>query len=313
MTRAEKKQIDVLAPGVVRRDPSHGPVFLTDPSTGACVLRSARGCEIHARHGEEEKPGGCRRFPFGLVATPAGGRLTTQHRCPCRSVGDRPAIDPAVAELSVRDCAGRLQADGRVSGTMKLDRGRRVSFVTYLALESMHLEALLAGADPEETLGEQALSGLSAARWSELAEELESDPDDTAYSVAERWFAWALRSALRPGHGFVPPSTRPWAPSYDRACVRSGARTAVETFADWMSDVIWSLDWYFVSDRADESPTGSYAQGCRELLTRHAAAREISAYLMDQGLDEGRAAAEAITVVELAGQGSVWQAALCRL
>jgi len=98
VTLSERKELDLIAPKSLIRHPDLNEwVFDTQPGgelAGQCVHRSKRGCELHAKHGAEAKPGGCMRFPFGLISTPDGGRITTEHRCPCRTLGDRPLIEP---------------------------------------------------------------------------------------------------------------------------------------------------------------------------------------------------------------------------
>ena len=71
----------------------HDDYMLNTAADGGCVfLMADQRCSVHAQLGAEAKPDGCRRFPLGLAATPNGGRITTDHRCPCRTMGDRPEI-----------------------------------------------------------------------------------------------------------------------------------------------------------------------------------------------------------------------------
>ena len=79
----------------------HDDYMLNTAADGGCLfLMSDQRCSVHAQLGPEAKPDGCRRFPLGLAATPVGGRITTDHRCPCRTMGDRPEIRPDDVEPS---------------------------------------------------------------------------------------------------------------------------------------------------------------------------------------------------------------------
>ena len=86
----------------------HDDYMLNTAADGGCVfLMADQRCSVHAQRGAEAKPDGCRRFPLGLVATPNGGRITTDHRCPCRTMGDRPEIRPEDVESSISDGGSR--------------------------------------------------------------------------------------------------------------------------------------------------------------------------------------------------------------
>src|SRR4051812_17140485 len=143
VTRREKLAVDLLEPGaLIRHKDLAAPVFKHAPS-GACVLRSERGCELHARHGEAAKPVGCSRFPFGLVATPDGGRITTEHRCPCRTLGDRPPITPENALSSLVDSLGRLSANGKVGPRVRIAEGKTLAWARFARVEAAMIDTLL--------------------------------------------------------------------------------------------------------------------------------------------------------------------------
>ena len=93
--------------------------------------------------------------------------------------------------------------------------------------------------------------------------------------------------------------SRPWAPAFDRAEARSKAeRPAAEVFADWIADEIWSLKW--AEDR-------HFQLARLELVTRLAIARNIARRLQSDGTRADRAAAEAVTIVELVGESDFWE------
>lgn len=299
VTRAEKLHLDLLAPGsLVRSKDLLAPVFRTQES-GACVLRSARGCELHAIHGPEAKPTGCTRFPFNLVATPEGGRITTEHRCPCRTLGPRPLLTAEVAEISLRDPAGRLSTNGKVGPRVTLEPGKRVAFHRFRVIEQEIIDDLLALKDPLVALRAKPFGKLHAERWANIADKALAERDGTAYGVALAW----LGNTIHVCAGTVKKldvSERPWAVPYDLAEARGGAQTAAAVLADFLADLLWSLDWAF--------SVGSFSAGRRELATLYAIALQITAALVKAGVREDRAAAEAITIVELSRQSEAWEA-----
>jgi hypothetical protein len=297
VTRTEKRHLDLIEPGVlVRSADLDAPVFRTQES-GACVLRSARGCELHARRGAEAKPTGCSRFPFGLVATPDGGRVTTEHRCPCRTLGERPEITPETALSSLKDPAGRLSTNGKVGPRVAFAPGRRVAWSRYVEAEDEILEGLLSLRDPLEVLRVRPFPRLTGLRWAEVADAAQDEPEESAYGAALIWFGNAIR-AVR-GAKRLERSARPWSQSYDRAEQRSPVKQrAEEVLADWLADFVWSCDWAF--------SVRSFEAGKQEAATLYVIALEITNALVRARVRSDRAAAEAITVVELCRQSEAW-------
>lgn len=299
VTRTEKKHLDLLVPGsLVRSKDLLAPVFKTQAS-GACVLRSARGCELHAVHGAEAKPTGCTRFPFNLVSTPEGGRVTTEHRCPCRTLGDRPLLTAEVAEASLLDPAGRLTGNGRVGPRVTLEPGKRVAFHRFREIEREVLTDLLALKDPFVALRAKPFGKLLGERWANIADQAIEERDGSAYGVAMAWLGGAILVCAG-AQKKLDISERPWSAAYDRAERRGGAQKAERVLADFLADLIWSLDWNF--------SVGSFAAGKREAATLYAIALQITSALTRAGVRADRAAAEAITVVELARQSEAWEA-----
>ena len=112
LTRIEDRAMRKLVPDSVKYHPDvEAPCMRFGKGGGCAQLLPGGRCGVHARFGAEQKPIGCKRFPYGLLNTPEGGRVTTEHRCPCRTLGERPPIDLADAERSLTDPAGRLYAD----------------------------------------------------------------------------------------------------------------------------------------------------------------------------------------------------------
>jgi hypothetical protein len=298
VTRKEKAEVELLEPGsLVRHKDLLAPVFRTQES-GACVLRSGRGCELHARYGAAAKPVGCARFPFGLVATPAGGRITTEHRCPCRTLGERPAITPENAHSSLVDAAGRLSPNGRVGSRIPLFEGRIVSFAKFLDIEQLMLSLLLSErAEPVRTLDIKPFGRLDGERWSEIADELRAERDGTSYGEAMVWCGNAI-SALRSDRP-IEAAERPWSPAFERAEARSPRTRAEPVLRDWLADLLWSMDWVFT--------TSSFRAGRRELATAYTLARALTDRLVRARTRPDRAAAEAVMIVELARQSGAWE------
>ena len=297
VTRREKLALDLIEPGaLVRHKDLMAPVFRT-ATDGACVLRSARGCELHATHGAASKPVGCSRFPYGLVATPEGGRITTEHRCPCRTLGERPAITPEAALSSLVDAAGRLSPNGRVGPRVPVTETKRLSFERFRAIEHVMIDTLLAGADPLAVLDVKPFGRLEGERWKDIAAEMRRERDGTAYGEAMLWFGNAMLRLLTLQRFQLTP--RPWAVSFDRAEARSQPATLQSVLNDWVADVLWSLDWVFSAR--------SFHAGRRELATLYEIAHVIAQRLVRTGVRPDRAGAEAITIVELARQSGAWE------
>jgi hypothetical protein len=300
VTRREKLAVDLLEPGaLIRHKDLNAPVFNTGKD-GACVLRSARGCELHARHGEASKPAGCSRFPFGLVATPDGGRITTEHRCPCRTLGTRPAITPESALSSLVDAAGRLSPNGKVGPRVRLAGSKSLAWDRFAKVEAAMIDTLLLeGADPVEVLDVKAFGRIDGVRWKTIASELKTERDGSRYGEALVWFSNALLSLTDDQK--LPLSDRPWAGSFDIAEARSPEESAQAVLNDWVADLLWSLDWVFSS--------GTFHAGRRELVSLYLIAQAITKRLVKARVRPDRAAAEALTIVELARQSGAWERA----
>ncbi|MFW5875527.1 MAG: YkgJ family cysteine cluster protein [Myxococcota bacterium] len=297
LTRRELVQIRRLDPaGAGKQDGFDQPMLLNKPD-GSCVFQLPdRRCGVHAQFGYEAKPGGCRRFPLGLVATPRGGRVTTEHRCPCRTMGERPELTPDGVQGALKDDAGRLVADRRVE-RVSLDARRRVSFDRYATMEQALIGRLLEGEPPEDVVGAQPFPRLRDTTWRDEAELFVDSGDTSQFGVALQWFGDAVLS-LR--HGRRPPRRdRPWAQSFARSRARTSVpRRADEVLADWLADEIWSLRW------VDHG--WSFERARREMATRLAVARHVLGRLRRQRVREDQAAAEAVMVIDMLAGSEYW-------
>ncbi|HEX5658235.1 MAG TPA: hypothetical protein VFX59_13625 [Polyangiales bacterium] len=299
VTRKEKAEVELLEPGALVRHKDLGqPVFKVDEDTHACVLRSTRGCELHARHGAEAKPAGCIRFPYGLIATPEGGRITTEHRCPCRTLGARPPLSVDDALGSLVDSIGRLSPNGRVGPRVQIADGKTLAFARYRAVEAQMIGTLLLGADPLQVFDVKPFGKLEDVKWKKIVPELKEDRDGSAYGEALMWFGEALVALLDDDK--LKLGERPWQASFDRAEARSPIVESYQAVLnDWLADLLWSMDWVF--------STRSFHAGRRELATLYCIALTITKRLIRAKVRGDRAAAEAITIVELARQSGAWE------
>jgi hypothetical protein len=298
LNRSEVVRIRRIEPGSVGQQGGFREPMLRTKPDGSCVFQlSDQRCQVHARFGPAAKPAGCRRFPLGLVATPRGGRVTTDHRCPCRTLGERPLLTEEAVVPSLRDGAGRLEADRRVE-RVSLTRHRHVPFDTYAQLEAHMLARLAAGEVPEKVLDAKPFPALRGTSWVREARVFLDGHDGTQFGVALSWFADAVLE-LRCRRPAKARRARPWAAAFERAVARSPvSRTSDEVLADWVADDLWALRF------PDEA--WSFDRFRVELATRLAIARWITARLRSRGLREDQAAAEAVTIVDMIGASEYW-------
>ncbi len=272
---------------------------------GRCTLLRDGLCSLHVAAGVAAKPSICRRFPFSLVATPLGGRVVTSHRCPCRSMGPRPALSVATAEASLLGPDGHLARMGDAPARVQLTPRTSVSFASYAELEVTMLARLAKGEPGGEVLG--AAPGLPAlldgASWPAIAESFRAHG---AYPLrgyqAMAWFGDGILLALGEA---PPPRARPWSVDFDHAEARSpDPEPQARVIGDWLADLIWDLSWlaHGAFDRARVS-VASLA-----VLTS-AVARRIT----ELGVRPDRAAAEAVLVAEIAAGHPLWGDVVARL
>ena len=296
LSRAEARQIRAIEPDSVRYDPeAEGPAIDCSPH-GRCRFLNQSGCRIHATLGSEAKASPCRRFPYGLIATPVGGRVTTEHRCPGRTLGEHAGIDLNEAEASLRVGARGLVADDRIEEPVSLDRKHRVSFRRYTEIESAMLARLASGERAERVLQAKPLPRLNGPTWKGHAGELVELEDSSAWAVAMVWFGDAL---LELGAGMRPPRRdRPWAPVFEKAAKgRVVPRSPEALYNDWVADELWMLRGLLLA---------SFMAARAELATRLAAARIIARRLQARGVRPDQAAAESVLVAEIAAISSDW-------
>jgi Fe-S-cluster containining protein len=296
LTKKEVAAMRRIERGSAGWDEDHDDYMLHTAADGGCVfLMSDQRCSVHAQLGPDAKPDGCRRFPLGLVATPVGGRITTEHRCPCRTMGERPEIRPEDVESSVSDGGSRPIADRRIH-RIAMSSNETLKFSDWEALEANYLNRLR-GREPLLTiLDAEPFPALRESSWGKQAEEFIAARDGSQFGVAMAWVGDTIK-ALQSGSCPRPPG-RPWAPAFDRAQGRSPkARSSREVFGDWIADEVWSLKWAEDYD---------FALARVELATRLTIAEDICARLRGAGTRADRAAAEAVMMLEVVGESDFW-------
>lgn len=274
----------------------HEDYMLNTAADGGCAfLMSDQRCSVHAKLGPDAKPDGCRRFPLGLVATPVGGRITTEHRCPCRTMGERPEIRPGDVEGSITDGASRPIADRRIH-RIALSSKKKLQFSEWEPLEAEYLNRLCGREPLLEILDAEPFPALRGSSWDKQADEFIGARDGSQFGVAMAWVGDAI-GVLRHDRAPRPPG-RPWAAAFDRAQARSPkGRTSREVFGDWIADEVWSLKWAEDYD---------FALARVELATRLTIAEDICARLRAEGARADRAAAEAVMMLEVVGESDFW-------
>jgi hypothetical protein len=299
LTRSEVRDLRARRKlSVVYNDEIEG--YCVSPVDHHCTFLGAEGCAIHAQEGSAAKPTGCRRFPYGLVSTPFGGRVTTEHRCPCRTLGERPSVSLDDAEMSLRDRAGRLEVDRVAPGRIELQHGKRVAFSVYAAIEAKLIARLNAHEPAERVLAAKVLPPLAEGGWPSVAVEHIETRDSSAGGEAFAWFGDALLN-LASGHS-PPKRARPWHASFERAMGRSSEQPSADAiYNDWIADEIWmfrALSW------------APFDVARAELATRLAVARRLQRWIQRHSVSATQAAAEAVMICELVAEGGEWPRAV---
>ncbi|MFZ1865806.1 MAG: hypothetical protein WAU39_16400 [Polyangiales bacterium] len=275
-------------------------VVMMRSDTGRCVFWSEDGCLIHRQLGPEMKPSPCIQFPYALTATPTGGRISTQHRCTCRTLGPLPPVTADAARASLLDSEGQLKFEHFVLDEVAWAPGEVLSFDEYVRREAPLIEALRDGKQLMTVLQAQPFPPLDGLAWSDVADQLRAFGGSSRASIAARWFGDALGFLLdrRPRTEY----SRPWSDAFERAekrIVEPVSPNAV--FGDWLADELWSLRW---------TRFGSLARARAEWATRLAVARRIAGWLdISNPTRDNVSAAEAVMIVDVIGTSDPWEKA----
>ncbi|MCB9595537.1 MAG: YkgJ family cysteine cluster protein [Sandaracinaceae bacterium] len=258
----------------------HGDALvLAGGADGRCVFSSPEGCALHGSLGPKGKPKTCQQFPFVLVATPTGGRIATEHRCPCRTMGER---EPVTAERG-REACDYSMIDRLIASGVALDDETEIDMATWEAIEAPFLSG-------EATIDDEPFTG---GDWQALGRQLLAESTSTRFERALRAFGAALIGEPLPPIG--------WDDAFDRAEARSAPRDPEEMLSEFVLDAIWSMDWAFHS---------SWAQARVDLASRIVIARRLAAQL---GGRPDRAMAEAIAIIEMTGMADDYTAFIGKL
>lgn len=272
-------------------------VMMMRIDTGRCVFWSEDGCAIHAGLGSTMKPSPCIQFPYALTATPPGGRITTQHRCTCRTLGALPPVSVDVARPCLLYSDGKLKPEHAVLDEVAWSPTESLSFAEYAAREAGLIEALIEGKNLMTVLGAPPFPRLRGTSWPEVADELLAFRGPSRASAAARWFGDAI--AFLADRRERTEHERPWADSFERAGKRIVDPVPPnKVFGDWLADELWSMRW---------TRYGSLARARAEWATRLAIARRIAGCLdVSTPARDNIAAAEAVMIVDVIGTADTW-------
>jgi hypothetical protein len=292
VARAEASAIRAYRPNSLNQRPM---LSLKVTQAGSCTFLSDEArCSIWAL---PIKPRTCDRYPYTLVSTPEGGRISTDHRCPCRSMGERASLDAEHVRAALLDGAGRLSVDRRVEDDVPFRDGARLRFSEWRRIEEQIMARLTFGESPREVLGVQPFSMWKREHWLEFARTLAAHSPGARWVSALRWSAHAIFARLDSEHVW-PELERPWLDVFDRAQARS-PQIASEgaILSDWLLDQVWSLEW---------ASSGDWTLATHDWGTRLAMAEALRARFVQLGARADRAEAEALCVIEILGFTDAW-------
>ncbi|MFT5356678.1 MAG: hypothetical protein ACI9KE_003903 [Polyangiales bacterium] len=275
---------------------------LTTLADGHCIFRTEEGCGLHVPMDGALKPVGCWRYPLGLTATPMGGRVILEHRCPCTLLGDRPLL----TEENVREALisggeeAKLTANHRVA-EVPLTESDSVTFEEYLPIEKVLIDGLASG-DLLEALDATPFPTLVERSWDSLADEMLQLPIGGRFEAALQWFGEGIVSR---GEKLAKVHPRPWTDAFDRAEARTPEPAEeMEVFRTFAIDLIWSLFW---------TEHGSMLRTRQELATRLSVGLGIAKTLREEGVRADRASAEAVMILDLVGTSDWWTSAIAEM
>jgi hypothetical protein len=280
-----------------RHEGEEAAVMMMRSDTGRCVFWSEAGCALHSSLGAQMKPTPCIQFPYALTATPAGGRISTQHRCTCRTLGPLPPVTVEGARPCLLDSNGELKPEHAVLDEVAWSSTETLSFAEYAEREAGLLAALLEGKSLKTVLQAEPFPELEGTTWPEVVEELLEFKGPSRAAHASRWFADAIGFLLDRRERTE--TARPWADAFERAGQRVVDPVPPnKVFGDWLADELWSMRW---------THYGSLERARKEWATRLAIARRIAGWLdISTPLQDNISAAEAVMIVDVIGTTDPW-------
>ncbi len=282
-----------------RHEDEDAAVLMMRSDTGTCVFWSEEGCALHTKLGADTKPSPCIQFPYGLTATPTGGRITTQHRCPCRTLGPRAPVSVDAARSCVLGVDREVKPDHAVEEPIAWSKSESIPFAEYERREVSLIKMLLEGEGLNRTLDVEPFPKLEGRAWSDVADELKAFHGSSRVAAAARWFGDALGYLIDRRERTE--RDRPWAFSFDHARRRIVIpEKPNHVFGDWLADEVWALRW---------TPLGSFSKARTELATRLAVARCIAGWLdISNPTSDNVSAAEAVMIIDVIGNTDSWEA-----
>ena len=301
LNEEDREMLTVISEDAIdRHEGEDAAVMMMRTDTGRCVFWSEDGCALHSKLGPEMKPSPCIQFPYALTATPAGGRVSTQHRCTCRTLGPLPPITADIARPNLLDADGELTFEHAVLDQVEWSESETVSFDEYVKREADLLEGLRSGDSLSTVLDAEPFPSLEGTTWLDVADELLEFQGTSRAACASRWFADAIGFLV--GRRERTEHARPWADAFERAAARvSEPASPNQVFGDWLADELWAMRW---------THWGSLERARSEWATRLAIARRIAGWLdISTPLADNVAAAEAVMIVDVIGTTDPWEAA----
>ena len=120
-----------------------------------------------------------------------GARVGTKHRCPCRTMGDRPALDLADAVASLTDSKGKLDTTHDID-RVRLAPRKIVDVETYAELEAPLLARLAAGEDALTVLAAKPFPKLKGESFAVVGKDFIKERDGSRFGAALGWFGDAI-------------------------------------------------------------------------------------------------------------------------
>src|SRR5690554_3647761 len=193
ITKTELRAIRRIDRSGAGYDEDFDDLMLRTEADGGChFLMADRRCRVHAEFGPEAKPLGCRQFPFFVTATPEGARIGTYHRCPCRSLGTRPALTVEAALPSIADPRGKPLVNFSVEA-IRLEKKKTIPFAEWRHLEIPLLEELNRGRIPEIFREIDPFPPLRrGGSYIRFAKDLIASRDGTRFGAAMAWVGDAI-------------------------------------------------------------------------------------------------------------------------
>jgi len=200
---------------IARHEGEDAAVLMMRSDTGRCVFWSEQGCAIHSQLGPEMKPSPCIQFPYALTATPMGGRISTQHRCTCRTLGPLPLVTAEDARPNLLGSNGELKPEHAVLDEVAWSATESLSFAEYAEREAGLIRTLIEGRNLMIALQAQPFPELDGITWTTVADELLEFHGPSRAGAAARWFGSAVGFLVdrREPTGLE----RPWAASFEPA------------------------------------------------------------------------------------------------